>query len=354
MDPTSQLMPQFRAPVMSSERLEERRGSGTAVLVVIPSFNEAEHIEDLVLKLLEDTDQLKVRIVVADGGSTDDTCAIVRRLAERESRVILLDSKKRIAASLNEAVANYGDAAEFLIRIDAHAEYPPQYCTRLLAVQSETGADSVVVSMITRGRSCFQRAAAAAQNSFLGNGGSPHRNPSKGRWVDHGHHALMRTAAYRTVGGYDESFFWNEDAELDRRLRAAGFRIYLVGGLSIGYFPRRSVAALFRQYFNYGRGRARNFLKHRERLRLRQMLPLAVVPALGMLLLAPVSLVFAAPALMWCLACVGYGIWLGVKARNPCAAAAGIAAIVMHAGWSFGFVASLLANRQPASGVTCC
>ena len=33
----------------------------------------------------------------------------------------------------------------------------------------------------------------------------------------------MRIAAFRGVGGYDESFSHNEDAELDYRLRQAGY-----------------------------------------------------------------------------------------------------------------------------------
>ena len=86
-----------------------------------------------------------------------------------------------------------------------------------------TKADSVVVSMNAEGSACLQRAAAAAQNSLLGNGGSSHRIRSDGRWVDHGHHALMTTAAFKAVGGYDEAFSHNEDAELDVRLTKADF-----------------------------------------------------------------------------------------------------------------------------------
>ena len=242
----------------------------------------------------------------------------------------------RIAPSVNDAVAKFGDGAEFLIRIDAHAEYPHQFCAQLLEIQARTGADSVVVSMHTIGRTCFQRAAAAAQNSFLGNGGSLHRNASTGRWVDHGHHALMRIAAFRAVGGYDELFIGNEDAELDFRLRASGFRIYLAA-VSIMYHSRGSAKALFRQYFNYGLGRAMNVLKHRQVPKVRQMLPLAVAPAICLLLLIPISPLFAVPVLLWGAICICYGLLLAIRTRDACVAGAGAAAIAMHAGWSFGF-----------------
>jgi len=156
----------------------------------------------------------------------------------------------------------------------------------------------------------------------------------------------MKVSAFRAVGGYDEAFYWNEDAELDLRLRAHGFRIYLAGAVSIGYYPRRTIKALFRQYFNWGRGRAQNILKHRNRPRLRQVLPLVVAPALGMLMLVPISIVFALPALLWSLSSVTYGVLLGIRTGDRCAAAAGIAAMAMHAGWSLGFLRHLLARRH--------
>src|SRR2546421_453420 len=114
-----------------------------------------------------------------------------------------------------------------------------------LAAQRTTGADSVVVSMIAKGVTCSQMAAAAAQNSKLGNGGSAHRRKAQGRFVDHGHHALLDVNAFRLVGGYDESFSHNEDAELDFRLTAAGCRIYLCAGADITYYPRKRLLSLF-------------------------------------------------------------------------------------------------------------
>jgi succinoglycan biosynthesis protein ExoA len=335
----------------ASNSASDIRGRQGAVLVVVPSLNEVEHISRLIAGLLTDVGQIDVKIVVADGGSSDGTCEIIEGIMERDKRVVLLNNKMRIAPSINDAVAKFGDGAEFLIRIDAHAEYPHQFYAQLLEIQAKTGADSVVVSMHTIGRTCFQRAAAAAQNSFLGNGGSLHRKISTGRWVDHGHHALMRIAAFRAVGGYDESFIGNEDAELDFRLRASGFRIYLAA-VSIMYHSRGSARALFRQYFNYGLGRAMNVLKHRQVPKIRQMLPLAVAPAICLLLLIPISLLFAVPALLWSTICICYGILLAMRTRDGCVAGAGAAAMTMHAGWSFGFFNTLMVGRQVSSRIS--
>lgn len=329
---------------MSSPRNGEHNGPSGSVLVVVPCLNEEKHIEHVVSRLALEAERLNLKIVVADGGSTDQTCSIVEEIARSNACIALMHNPKRIqSAAINTAVSKYGQGRDFLIRLDAHASYPDRYCETLLNVQARTQADSVVVTMHTAGSSCFQRAAAAAQNSLLGNGGSAHRNETWDRWVDHGHHALMTIDAFKAVGGYDETFTHNEDAELDARLIDHGFHIYLTGEVRVTYYPRGSVTDLFRQYFNFGRGRARNFLKHLNGAKVRHLMLAAVAPALCLALLAPVAGIFAVPAVVWAVVCVGYGIVLGRRLGDPCAAAAGIAAMAMQAGWSFGFFRELIA-----------
>lgn len=316
-------------------------------LVVIPCLNEADHIGGLLRQLAGPARRLDMLIVVADGGSTDGTVAIVEEIAAAEPRVILLDNSRKVqAAAVNLAVARHGDGFAHFIRIDAHGGYPDDYCERLIEEAAATGADSVVVSMVTRGSGVFQRATAMAQNSKLGNGGSPHREGAVGHWTDHGHHALMSVAAFRAVGGYDDDFSHNEDAELDFRLRAAGYRIWMTDRTFMTYYPRASVAGLFRQYLGYGRGRAKNILKHRALPKARQMMPLTVLPAVAGASLAVVSLSALIPAGLWMAACLGYGVWLALAERDPHGPLAGFSAMVMHLAWSAGFWMQLALSRK--------
>jgi succinoglycan biosynthesis protein ExoA len=325
--------------------MQEETSSRDAVVVVIPCLNEEGHIGGTLARFMADPVSIVRKIVVSDGGSTDQTLKIIEACALRDSRVVVLHNRQRIqSAGLNRAVETYGDLARFIVRADAHADYPDGFCMKLLATQSITGADSVVVSMIAKGITCFQTAAASAQNSRLGNGGSAHRWVAKGRFVDHGHHALMDVRAFRSVGGYDESFSHNEDAELDCRLTAAGSRIYLCAGADITYYPRRGPLSLFRQYWYFGRGRAMNMLKHRARPNLRQLLPAMVGPAVAISLLSPLGTFFSIPALFWVAVCLIYGIVLGVWEKSICACGAGIAAMLMHLGFSFGFISHILGS----------
>ena len=319
--------------------------------IIIPCLNEEAVIGGVVRGMLSDAGPVDLLVIVADGGSTDCSRQIVGEIAAGDPRVRLLPNPARLqSAGVNLAAATLGSDRHWLVRVDAHADYPANYVSTLIAEAVRTGADSVVVSMDTRGETAFQRAAAAAQNSVLGTGGSAHRLAGPGRWVDHGHHALFRLSTFLAAGGYDETFSHNEDAELDLRLAGQGARIWLTDALRIGYHPRATPAALARQYFSYGRGRARTVLKHRTRLKLRQMAPLAVAPAVALVLLTPLSWMFALPALAWTTACLAFGAFLALKTRDLVVLASGPAAMIMHLAWSAGFLTGLARRRARSDG----
>ncbi|KXF76624.1 succinoglycan biosynthesis protein exoa [Paramesorhizobium deserti] len=316
-------------------------------LIIIPCLNEAGHIGALLEKFSLDAERHDMKIIVADGGSTDGTPRIVEEIMRRNPRVVLMHNEKRIqSAAINLAVATHGDGYDYFIRIDAHGKYPDGYCEALLLEAEEKGADSVVVAMATEGFSTFQKATASAQNSKLGNGGAKHRDGAKGHWTDHGHHALMRIEAFRQVGGYDEAFTHNEDAELDYRLVRAGFRIWMTDKTVMVYYPRSSASSLFRQYLGYGRGRAKNLLKHRIVPKVRQALPLMVLPVVAGTFLGVLHWSAVVPAVLWVTICLGYGIWMAVGERNPYGPLAAVSAMIMHFAWSTGFWLQLLGFRK--------
>lgn len=329
-----------RAPVIALHRPEPLGFSEMEpVLAVVPCFNEERHLRAVVGQLLRQAGGEKLLIVIVDGASTDGTAEIAKELAAEHRNVRYLHNPGRLQSiAVNLAVREFGEGFRYLARLDAHADYPPDYCVNLLREAIRTQADSVVVSMRTIGKGTVQAATAAAQNSRLGNGGSAHRSAqADGRWVDHGHHALIRLAAFNDVGGYDENFTHNEDAEFDLRLGKAGYRCWLTSKTILDYYPRSTVSGLFQQYVNYGRGRARTMLKHHSLPKLRQMLPLGVLPAVALALVAPIFPPAAIPALTWAMLCIAYGLAIGVRERSVAAALSGPMAMVIHFGWSVGF-----------------
>ncbi len=315
------------------------------LIAVIPCLNEAAHLDGLIRQMLGDP--AIDLLVVADGGSTDGSQRIVQDIARGEPRLRLIDNPARIqSAGVNRAVAEQGDGYRWLLRIDAHCRYPDGYATILLRAADAQSASAVVVPMLTQGKSGFQLAVATAQNSVLGTGGSAHRHLGQGRFVDHGHHALLRLDLFRRIGGYCEAMPCNEDAELDHRQALAGGRIWLEPAAAIVYFPRTRPIGLWRQYHRYGIGRARNLRRHRMRPHLRQLVPLAVPAALALLPLAAWHPVFALPAFAWVILCLTLGAVIGARQGGGWRLAAGVAAAIMHAAWAFGFIAELIGNPR--------
>jgi len=106
---------------------------------------------------------------------------------------------------MNAAVSVHGGEADFVIRRMPMPAIRTEYCQRLMATRPRAARIRSFSMHTQKGEAAFQRAAAAAQNPLLGNGGSAHPQCHERPWVDHAH-ALMTLDAYRAVEGYDESF----------------------------------------------------------------------------------------------------------------------------------------------------
>lgn len=318
------------------------------VSIIMPALNEELHIRDAVTSVLPDADIVDYEIMVADGGSTDRTRNIVLEIAAENPRVRLLDNPKRFqSAGVNLGAVSAHPEARYMLRADCHFHYPKGFAERCVATIEEHDVASVVVPMLTVGSTCMQEAFAAAQNSRLGNGGSAHRSIGKSGLVEHGHHAAFRRDVFLKLGGYDESFTHNEDAEFDRRLVMLGERIYLNSDLAVTYYPRTSFKSLARQYWWHGWGRAGTMIKHAIVPRLRQVLPpivlIVCVAAALLSLLDARALVVPA---IYIAACIAWGLVLAVRNRRICLALSGLAAMVMHMSWASGFLTKVWRSRS--------
>jgi succinoglycan biosynthesis protein ExoA len=316
------------------------------ILAVIPTLNEARHIEACIRSLMAGSPDLRrVPLLVADGGSTDDTVAIVQGLKGEFPNLGVLNNPKRLqSAALNLAAATFAsDAARILVRCDAHSIYPDNFILDVAQSLADTGAASLVIPMDAEGETCFEKGNAWVVDTPLGSGGAAHRGGKTSGWVDHGHHAGFDLGWYRRIGGYDETFSHNEDAEYDVRLGKAGGRVYLDAGIRIRYIPRGSVSRLAQQYYGYGKGRARNVRKHGSRLKIRQTVP--IIAFLGSVLGLLASLVFV-PALLLPLGYVSIlaaaSVLVAWKHKSACGLFAGLAAGTMHMSWAAGFLREAL------------
>ena len=321
-----------------------------SILIVIPTLNEARTIEGVIASLSPDLPlDVAASFVVADGGSTDGTTDLVRRVAAGRPEVLLLHNPQRVqSAGVNLAARTFGRGVEILIRCDAHAVYPPGFVRRLIEALDRTGADSVVVPMDSIGESCFQKAVAWVSDTRVGSGGSAHRGGGRSGFVDHGHHAAFRMAIFRRAGGYDETFTHNEDAEFDCRQRALGARVYLDSDIRVGYRPRATLGGLWRQYFGNGYGRSRTVRRHPWSIRARQLaVPThLMVSVLALMLGAWLPILLLWPG-FYLAVLVTTSPVLALHHRSLCGLLAGPSAFVMHTAWALGFFWGLIFVREP-------
>lgn len=127
--------------------LDRTRG----VTIVVPAFNEAAGIEEALQSFLDTRHAGEMEIVVVDDGSTDDTAAIVERLALPRTRLIRQVNAGK-AAALNTGIlaASY----DIVVLVDADTVFESTTLERLLAPlrDPKVGAVSGNPRVANRGR----------------------------------------------------------------------------------------------------------------------------------------------------------------------------------------------------------
>lgn len=326
------------------------------ITIVVPALNEARYIRSCLTSLISQYPVESHEILVMDGGSTDDTCKIVSSFCENHPSVTLLHNPQRLqSAALNLAASMSAASSTILIRADAHALYPQDFINNCVSALAKTGATSVVVPMYTQALSGtgLQIAFAAAQSSRLGNGGAAHRTMPVSGFVEHGHHAAFDLDFFRSIGGYDESFTHNEDAELDVRVRKMGGRIWMCAESPVVYYPRERLNQLALQYYRHGGGRARTLRKHRMIPRLRQLAPVGILAGcIAGMATAPFAPAEASLVLIYPAICLAWAIAESIRKNEPRLTAAALALMTMHLSWAVGFLIGLGRARSAATGAS--
>lgn len=272
------------------------------VTIAMPCLNEERFIETCIRSVLaQDYPSDRLEVLVADGRSTDRTREILARLSAEDPRIRMIDNPAKIQAAGMNAILQQA-RGEIIVRMDVHCEYATDYVRKCVDVLEKTGADNVGGAQRARATTLFQRALCAALDSPLGVGGAKYRSADNEGFVDTVFLGAFRRRVFEQIGLYDPHAVTNEDAELNQRIIDAGGKVYLSREIVVHYHPRESFRALAKQYFKYGRGRARTLLKHKKLLSLRPAIPFLMVSGATTLLMTSAiqpftPLAFAAYAL---------------------------------------------------------
>jgi succinoglycan biosynthesis protein ExoA len=309
--------------------------------VLIPVLNEDAHIEGTLAAVLGQRFEPGLEALVIDGGSSDRTRELVEGVARVDDRVRLLANPQRlIPNALNIGLRRA--RGEYVARMDAHAYYPPDYIA--LAVQRFEAGGVACVSgpQVPHGDSRWSRRIALALRTRLGFGGAAFRAATREIEVDTAFTGVWRRATLLELGGWNEAWPINEDAELAARIREAGGRYVCVPAMAARYVPRDSLPKLARQYYRYGLYREKTARHHPIGLRRSHLLPPAVVVAAAAAVLTPAGGRRAARAALLLYA-VALAAGVGEAARSDEADARDLAwlpavFVTMHGAWGAGFL----------------
>lgn len=322
--------------------------------VVIPCRNEAATIGGLLEALSGQTSPPDL-VIVADDRSTDRTREVVEAWAAEHPApaiVVVPGPGRGAGAAMNAGIA--AASSDIIVRLDGHCRPEPDYIARSVETLGLPGA--AVVGGVWRiepgSATLVARGIAAVLSHRLGSGGVAYREVAAGepRDVDTVPFGTFRRELWERLGGFDESLLRNQDYDFNYRARLAKGRIVLDPSIVCTYQARATLRSLARQYYDYGFWKVVMLRKFPESIRLRQALPMLLVPILA----AGIIWLVVAPSPWSLLILLGYlaldaagGLQGAFRAGDlrlaPFAAAA---LIVLQTAWSAGAWVSILGLRR--------
>jgi succinoglycan biosynthesis protein ExoA len=319
--------------------VNENRSPSVAIL--LPVLNEGANIDDCLRSLADQVYGGPIEILVADGGSTDDTLDRLGRWSDLINNLRIYENPDQVQSAGLNLLAEVAHS-DILIRADAHTSYARDYVSNSVAALDGTPDAAVGGPMMVEGKSDFGRAVAIAFRSPLAIGPARFHHATQPTEADTVYLGAMRKTTWDSLGGMRAlPSRVAEDADFYYRLRKSGGRVLVDPAIVSVYRPRETITDLWRQFYRYGLGKADMLYVNGEFPSWRPLAPLALVLglAVGLVLLA-----FGDPRLLT-VALVAWLVALAIASRlNPMVL---VATAVMHVSYGFGLTRGLM--RRPAS-----
>lgn len=270
--------------------------------IIIPMVNEEKYIGKCLDTIFaNDFPEDAYEVIVVDGESTDRSREIVQDRAKAHPSITLLSNPRRVVPpGLNLALR--AARGKYIVRMDAHSEYPRDYIRCCVEELDRTGAANVGGRWITRPGAATPIAEAIANMTQVpaGIGNSAFRLGKTDRYVDTVPFGAFRREVFERVGLFREDMVRHQDFELNARIRASGGGVYLSPRIANVYYNAPTLRRFMRQAYLNGVWIARGWVRYPVSFSWRHAAPVLFVLAL----LVPLLLGIAVPAAMWVSAAV--------------------------------------------------
>lgn len=223
--------------------------------IIIPTYNEESYIDQCLESVLrQDYPADNTEVLVVDGRSSDNTRIIVENYCKKYPRIKLLDNPKRIVPfAMNIGVKE--SVGDYIIRLDAHAIYPPNYFSTLIKLAHKYNTDNIggVCETEVKNKTTKTWAIKKVLSHKFGVGNSLFRiGVSTIQIVDTVPFGCYKRDVFDRFGMFDERLVRNQDVELNKRIAKGGGLILLVPEIKCTYFARETFSDLVKNNYSNG------------------------------------------------------------------------------------------------------
>jgi len=217
------------------------------ISVIATVLNEGPAICRLLDSLVAQTRQPD-EVVIVDGGSTDDTLAILQGYADqgRLPLRVLVEPGANISRGRNVAIA--AASGDLIASTDAGVWLAPEWLAELMTpFESQPPPQVVAGFFVPDAHSVFEIAMGATVLPTLD-------DIDPNRFLPSSRSIAFRRSAWEASGGYPEWLDFCEDLIFDFRLRDL-YQPFVFAPRAVAYFrPRGSLRSFYKQYYHYARG----------------------------------------------------------------------------------------------------
>ena len=256
------------------------------ISVILPVRNEERYIDACVASIFaQDYPADQMEVIFVDGCSEDRTVALLDRQREAHPQIIVLHNPNRtVPYAMNIGIAH--SRGEVIVRLDAHAEYPPDYVRLSVETLLTKECDNAGGVFETRGRGFMGEAIAEMLKTPLGVGNATYRLTTEDGYVDTVPFGCWRRELFDRIGGFDERMTRNQDNELNFRIRKNGGKVYLNHNIRVLYYCRDTLRGIMRMGYMNGKWNVITMTLVPGSMGVRHFVPLAFVAStIGLVLL---------------------------------------------------------------------
>lgn len=255
------------------------------ISVILPVRNEERFITACVASIFaQDYPQEQMEVIFVDGCSEDRTVELLHEMQKVHPQIVVLHNPNRtVPYAMNIGIEK--SRGEVIVRLDAHAEYPPDYIRLSVETLLTRECDNAGGVFETRGRGFMGEAIAEMLKTPLGVGNATYRLTQEDGYVDTVPFGCFRRELFERIGGFDERMTRNQDNELNFRIRKNGGKIYLNHNIRVLYYCRDTMRGIMKMGYMNGKWNVITMTLVPGSMGVRHFVPLAFVLSTIVLLL---------------------------------------------------------------------